>query len=430
MAQREGRQDLAAQDAERKFTICDRCFASVPIGKTNCQECGAPILTEGQKNDQSDSLVYTELARANLLRLRGDYASAEAECLKILRQYPNNASAHTLLGDIYGEKGDFEQAVQWYELSLDLVPDPAVKERATSIRKRIVEREQLDTARELGVPAQRALKTKYVLAILIPVILLFIAAFVLGRKSASPDNNKNSSVTLPTIQPSMPGVEPKNGQDNKAVEVAEGSDLMLLEHLRSANTEGSKVLFVMQDPRLNVVTICYEVDDDKDIRATGARLALTELETNPDALSVTIRAMRGGVLLYTADVSRSRVNETKQPSWQADNKDNPSAWINYVLNNDWSNSTSKASGGQDTNGGGNGGVLPTSPQDTPKESGSPGSTDASSTGQTPVQGGQTPPQNDSGDFPTNKVPPQSPQTPNNGTGDGASGSTGTSTSGG
>jgi len=51
-------------------------------------------------SDPSDAQAGAELARANLLRLRGDYLAAEAECLKVLRQFPNNAGAHTLLGEI------------------------------------------------------------------------------------------------------------------------------------------------------------------------------------------------------------------------------------------------------------------------------------------------------------------------------------------
>ena len=87
---------MAAQGAERKFNICDRCFASVPPKEPFCPECGAPIVVEEQDAGSSDAVVYTELARANLLRMRGEYKQAENQCLNILKRFPNNASANKI----------------------------------------------------------------------------------------------------------------------------------------------------------------------------------------------------------------------------------------------------------------------------------------------------------------------------------------------
>gem|GEM_PF-4072257 len=81
--------------------ICDFCFAMNPQGAHICEECGAPLVEGKEAGDESDQLVYRDLARANLQRMRGDFAAARETCLSILRRYPNNATTQGLLGDIY-----------------------------------------------------------------------------------------------------------------------------------------------------------------------------------------------------------------------------------------------------------------------------------------------------------------------------------------
>lgn len=65
----------------------------------------------------------SDLAAANLSRLRGLFTDAEAICIRVLRADPNNVHAHSLIGDIYRDQGRFEDACQWYQLALDLQPD-------------------------------------------------------------------------------------------------------------------------------------------------------------------------------------------------------------------------------------------------------------------------------------------------------------------
>lgn len=287
---------------------------------------------------QGDAQVYQELARANLLRMRGDYLGAEAECLKILRRFPNNASAHTLLGDIYAEKGDPEQALQWYELSADLVADGAVTEKIASTQRRISDREQATTAKELGLPAERSQKAKFVFSILIPVIVVFIAAYALGRREGQVTHAAKSSKIVPISAPGKEGIgeEGKDSTDKNIENPSVGSDLVLLGRIKSNIADGASLLMVLQDPRTKDLTLAYLVEEDKQIRPTGARMATAALEAVPDALLVTVRAMRGANLVYIANVHRAHLNETKQTSWQTDNRDNPSAWIDYVLENEWS----------------------------------------------------------------------------------------------
>lgn len=72
--------------------------------------------------------AYTLLAQANLLRMRGQWPEAVEKCMKALRLAPDNASAQSLLGDIYENQGLLDDAIQWYRMALDVCPDsPADK---------------------------------------------------------------------------------------------------------------------------------------------------------------------------------------------------------------------------------------------------------------------------------------------------------------
>jgi len=111
------------------FMVCPKCFADIPDTSAFCLECGSRI-----KEDTVDSLyaegsdreVYPEIAKANLLRMRGQWEEAAQICIQVLRRFPGNETVHALLGDIYSDQGQFEEAIHWYEMLVDLVPSNAV----------------------------------------------------------------------------------------------------------------------------------------------------------------------------------------------------------------------------------------------------------------------------------------------------------------
>jgi hypothetical protein len=69
-----------------------------------------------------DREVYLLLAQANLLRLRGQHEEAEAKCSEVLSRQRNNASAHSLMGDICRDQQRLRDAIEWYKLALDIEP--------------------------------------------------------------------------------------------------------------------------------------------------------------------------------------------------------------------------------------------------------------------------------------------------------------------
>jgi hypothetical protein len=110
--------------------LCDKCFSVLKAESTYCEECGAP---QGE-TPGSDSIVYPEIARANLLRLKGSLDEAEKVCLAVLKRYPNNPAAHVMMGDLSFEAGKLENAKQWYEMALDLTPgDEGIRRKLKAV---------------------------------------------------------------------------------------------------------------------------------------------------------------------------------------------------------------------------------------------------------------------------------------------------------
>ena len=62
------------------------------------------------------------LAQANLHRMRGQWEEAAAVCTEAMRLSPNDATAHSLLGDIYSDQGKLDEAIRWYCMALDIQP--------------------------------------------------------------------------------------------------------------------------------------------------------------------------------------------------------------------------------------------------------------------------------------------------------------------
>lgn len=102
--------------------ICDKCMAEVGPDRKHCPECGAPLDDSFEAVEGADREVYPSLARANLLRMRGEVQQAEKVCLEILRRYPNHATANALMGDILLDQGKEEDARQWFLSTLEIDP--------------------------------------------------------------------------------------------------------------------------------------------------------------------------------------------------------------------------------------------------------------------------------------------------------------------
>ncbi len=314
----------------------------VDIHMATCPECGAPL---GRGDDAStDADIYPELARANLLRMRGEYKQAEKICLNILKQYPNNATSHTLLGDVYTDLGDLGHAAQWYELALDLNRDSAVdKQKLASVRERIKQREAVAAVEELGLPQPSPNMALLAVGAVFVLVVIGLTAYFLGQRYQTTVKN-SLPISAPLSSTSGTSSPPPAGQgtgsDQQAgtpttTEAGTQEDKTLTQMLAQRSPQGAHVMSVSQDPRSKILTITYSLRPEDDERKLGAELAKSALDQDADALIVTVRGVRDSHIAYVADVQRTRLAETQAPTWQEQNSGTADAWVSYVLTNEW-----------------------------------------------------------------------------------------------
>ncbi len=329
---------MAAPDTA-KAIACDKCFATIPLGATICPECGAPV--KNVTTAEAEVAIYPELAAANLSRMRGDYKLAEEQLLTIVRKYPNNPSANEMLGDLATEREDYDQAIQWFELALEILPDSAsIARKVRGARERIEKKDAQETTANLGIPSQSSKLPLLIGVFTILGIAIAIVAYMMGTsvkaKSSQPINvirAENGSVE----QPKTTGSEPK-GSGEAAPATRSGDlaaeDLNLTGTFREKATDGTSILSVAQDPRSNSLTITFTMTGDHD-RTLAARIARDAFLSFPSYNFVTLRGVSEGKVAYMADAYRTKVEETQTPAWKQQHQDDPDAWIGHVLSTEW-----------------------------------------------------------------------------------------------
>lgn len=312
---------MEVQGPNKSMRICDRCFAMLSDSDEFCPDCGAPTAKEGV-SEGSDAEIYPELARANLLRMRGDYKGSEDVCLAILRRFPNNATANTLLGDICAERGDLEQAAEWYELAIDLMPD-SVSEKAklANVRERMQERQAAKAAHEFELH-RKSNAPMLAMAGVIAFVAFGLIAFFVGRNLAPPAPKGVLEVPK-VVQPerdttpvsdSGPIPQPEQGPtDSKPLTgsmVRLEDDEVILQNLAQRSPEGVLLIEATQDKRTQGLRLTYALDQGVDPRLIGAKLGASAMAAYPDAGRIVVRGARERRVVYMATIARENYQAT------------------------------------------------------------------------------------------------------------------------
>jgi len=122
---------------------CKACGSEAQEGASFCTQCGARLETGARAHASApDSEAHSLLTKANLSRIRGDWEAAEQQCIEAIRLFPEDPSAHSLLGDIYASQKRWNEAAQRYQLAIDLNPENQA------------DREKLEQARQRAAGAQ------------------------------------------------------------------------------------------------------------------------------------------------------------------------------------------------------------------------------------------------------------------------------------
>lgn len=221
-------------------TTCSKCFAEIAESSAFCSECGARLkedTVDSLYSEGSDREVYPEIAKANLLRMQGQYPEAEAVCIGILRRYPGNETAHALLGDIHLDQGQLDDAIHWYEMVSDMAPANVMyRAKLDQLRAYRAAQEEQRLKPPIELPAAEPAPTNvpytpsarlWIYALLgIVSLILIVSAFLTGRRLGedkqplenttntnrailqppSPSTNNNpSNPALPPVSPPISG---------------------------------------------------------------------------------------------------------------------------------------------------------------------------------------------------------------------------------
>lgn len=333
---------------------CERCQSTVPNDARVCPECGAPLVPGARADIPQD--VHQELARANLLRVRGEFEQAEALCLAVLRRYPNSAPTHTLLGDISDDRDDLEQAERWYDLALDLDPESAGDRRKLEdVRARRHTTDAQATVAQIGLPPKKAVPWLNIgLASL--ALLCFVGAAYVGfarKDTAKPKATVTASVQAPTdaLAPRkpetttpevtatpevvVPKTEPVSTPNPAPWAAGVQEDDAIRSLLAQRTSMGANLMSAQNDPRAKVLTLTFAYRSQDDHRQVAAELGRAALEQNLETQVVVLRGVREGRLAYVVDVPRTRYADTLSEGWQQDNANVPNAFAGYVLANEW-----------------------------------------------------------------------------------------------
>lgn len=145
-------------------------------------------LAEGRSPEQA---LEEELAEIELLCEQRSYRRAQDIAQRLLRSYPTSARVHEAMGDVSAAAGHHREAVQWYELTLQLGFGQQVMDKLSEQRRLQAESEA--AAAQPSTPAEPEESEPHyrlIAAIAGAVVLLVVVSLIImaarGGKPAEP----------------------------------------------------------------------------------------------------------------------------------------------------------------------------------------------------------------------------------------------------
>ena len=111
-------------------TTCPECGERLPAPGGDCPWCGL--------HSALDAEIRNLVSRANLLRVRGEYASAHKLCERALELSPRSDTVLELMADIHRDQGRLEEALAGYSRAIEISPgNPALKARHDEVERQL-----------------------------------------------------------------------------------------------------------------------------------------------------------------------------------------------------------------------------------------------------------------------------------------------------
>lgn len=312
--------------------LCDRCYSMLEESALVCQECGA-TMESASAPQAADAVAYPEIARANLKRMKGEYAEAEQICLAVLKQFPNNLSAHLLLGDVAWDRGDARQAVQWYDMAVDLAPESASTRAKLDRARALVAKEEIRAglAGLEGEPSRAGFiwTTLLVIAAIVIVgVFAFRAGGERGRREASDLDKYVEPISIggeaPRVdqQPEEGSSQPPEPPAAQVQPLQSMAETRILEAVRTGlGAEAARVAACHFDPRTGdaALSVLFGDGGDGDLILL-ARAGAAAIESNLGVSRVVLKliATDGRLVMagtLTADSLRGAAGQPSTVEW-------------------------------------------------------------------------------------------------------------------
>jgi tetratricopeptide (TPR) repeat protein len=109
------------------------------------------------ETQQNQEKLDTLLREANVLRLRGQFAEAEARCRAALELAPTDPTALEMMGDLERGRGQLAEAAKRYQSALASSPQrPSVEKKFAEVTLELAERQRLRDAATLMLAHPRS----------------------------------------------------------------------------------------------------------------------------------------------------------------------------------------------------------------------------------------------------------------------------------
>lgn len=275
---------------------------------------------------------YALLAQANLLRIRGCWDEAVAHCMTVLQAAPDNASAQSLLGDIYENQGRIDEAIQWYRMALDLHPDSPAD--ALKLNRLLQRKAQVPSGpppagrtRRFPIAPERALRLGAYTAAFLTLLLVLSAPVITQHRSVhAPAALADRTISAPPVVVPPAATAPPGSGAAGAVPPGDPGEQAVVATLRAAPElagPATTLLDAQYDPRgarLSLTLLCRPADASSAGRSVVLRDALravqaaARLTADQGVAAFTVRCLldpaggdagEGTPLVFVADTTRA-----------------------------------------------------------------------------------------------------------------------------
>lgn len=306
---------MEVQGQNENKRSCPRCFAINAVAATFCTDCGASL--DGTRSS-SDSDVSAQIANANVLRMRNQLQEAIDACLAILRRYPNNVTAHSLLGEIYLERDEPDQAIQWFEMALDLDPKNARDQAMLAKAKSQLEAaNKKQTIEQLEIQP-RSFTTAYLVGVAALILAVGLAAFFIGsatskNRLAQMKPEASEPIQIPAGKPAQPLGNPatNTSADGKT---SSNTDLTALRAIQASGSRGNLITALLVDPSTETVVLTGTMAEGESADVTALYLTSDIFVGRPETRTATVRLTKDRNLVFVGTVTREAYDEVQAQS--------------------------------------------------------------------------------------------------------------------